>query len=438
MTLNLKREKHRMNTQKLIQMTTAVLLVGASMAGHAQQCESWQRVDTPSPGSVRNFFVDAEEANGTVYALMFSTDSAQLRPPGEYHVLRRDGNTWTDLGGPDDEALGPFVTEYQALGVAPDGTLYVGGWFFPTSIGRDAAPAMAVGDGAGNWSTPAEIQIPDSVVEPTQRRAAEIYSVEVAPDGTVIAAGSAQGFGGGQPGIDDDVPLFLVNDGSGWVETGVEPGQDWPGGSGDGDFTVIFDSLVISNDDIWMAGRHSQNGTTSGGLILHWDGAMLNVIEEPSVSDGGLFLLRQFNAIDGDPGNALHAVGSNTFNQTGEPIGTLALFDGLDWELLPTPWLTDVVEDLATASDIVVAADGTAWASTVFGAAQTPFYDGSEWSLRPFVPAQDAAEGARIRHMAEATDDGSLWGFGWLNPDAGALQSYAITCGDVIFASGFE
>ena len=432
-----------MNKTKPILLAPALLLlVAASISGQAQQCESWQRVDTPSPGAEHNYFVDAEEANGTVYALMFSTDSPQVRPPGDYHVLRRDGNTWTDLGGPDDEALGPFVTEYQALGVAPDGTLYVGGWFFPLSIGRDPAPAMAVSDGAGNWSTPQEIQIPDTVVEPTGRRAAMINSVEVAPNGTVIAAGLAGGFGGGAQGIDASVPLFLTNDGSGWVETGVEPGQDWPGGS-QGAGTFINDALAIAADDIWLAGRHSSNvGTIPGGLILHWDGTTLNVIEDPDETGGGLFLGREFDGIDGDPLTGLHAVGGNLFDQ--EPLGSMALFDGVDWELLPTPWLTSVVEDLATASDIVVSADGTAWASTVFGADQTPFYNGSEWSLRPFVPAQDADDGASIRHMAEATDSGSLWGFGSINLPAGSFSgsSYAITCSSddsgVIFADGFE
>jgi len=100
------------------------LIAGAllSLAGAnapAQQCLQWQRVDTPGPGTVGNLFVDAEEANGTVYALMFSTDSTQVRPPGEYRVLRRDGDAWTALGGPDPDALNG--TEFNALGVAPDG-----------------------------------------------------------------------------------------------------------------------------------------------------------------------------------------------------------------------------------------------------------------------------------------------------------------------------
>ena len=230
----------------------------------------------------------------------------------------------------------------------------------------------------------------------------------------------------------------MTNDGSGWVETGVEPGQDWPGGS-QGAGTFINDAVAIAADDVWLAGRHSSNtGTIPGGLMLHWDGTTLNVIEDPDETGGGLFLGRDFEGIDGDPLTGLHAVGGNLFEQ--EPLGTLALFDGFDWELLPTPWLNSVVEDLATASDIVVAADGTAWASTFFGAAQTPFYDGSEWSLRPFVPAQDAADGASIRYMAEATDSGSLWGFGKIDLPAGSFNgsSYAITCGDIVFASGFE
>ena len=398
----------------------------------AQQCQQWQRVSTPSPGTVSNFFIDAEEANGTVYALMFSTDSTQVRPPGEYRVLRRDGDTWTDLGGPDDEALSN--TEFNALGVAPDGeTIYVGGLFFPQLVGQNSAPVIAVGDGNGNWGTPEEIEIPPTVVEPVSRRAAEILSVEVAPDGTAFATGRAQGFGGGQQGIDSAVPLFLVNDGSDWVETFVGPGQDWPGGDGEAPGTVLRDMRAFAADDVWLAGAHSFNGTIPGALLLHWDGTTLAVEEDPR--EGGIFLGRDFFGIDGNAASELHAVGGTNFEQ--EPLGTMALRDAGGWSLLPTPWLTSVVEDLATASDVVVDNDGTAWASTLFGAAQTPFYDGASWSLRDFVPAQDAGA-ASIRHMAEASDDGTLWGFGFFNDGSDPVQSYAINCSGTILTDGFE
>jgi len=305
----------------------------------AQQCQQWQRVNTPSPGTVSNFFIDAEEANGTVYALMFSTDSSQVRPPGEYRVLRRDGATWTDLGGPDDEVLSD--TEFEALGVAPDGeTIYVGGFYFPSTVGQDPAPVMAVGDASGNWSVPMEIEIPPTVVEPVSRRAAQILSIEVAANGTAFATGGAQGFGGGALGIDGTVPLFLVNDGSGWVETGVEPGQDWPGGSGiGGPGTQLNDMHLFAADDVWLAGRHDDNGTTGGGLLLHWDGAALAIEEDPR--QGGIFLLRDFFGIDGNAPTALHAVGGNDIEQ--QPVGTMALRDIDGWSLLstqlPAMWL---------------------------------------------------------------------------------------------------
>jgi len=398
----------------------------------AQQCQQWQRVETPSPGAVSNFFIDAEEAHGTVYALMFSTDSTQVRPPGEYRVLRRDGDTWTDLGGPDSKGLSG--TEFNALGVAPEGgTIYVGGLFFPGPTGQDPAPVVAEGDSAGNWSAPVEVEIPPTAVEPVSRRAAEILSIEVAPDGTAFAAGGAQGFGGGEQGIDSTVPLFLVNDGSGWVETGVEPGQDWPGGSGNGIGTELNDMHLFAVDDLWLAGRHDDNGTIGGGLLLHWDGTALSVVEDPR--EGGIFLGRDFFGIDGNTATALHTVGGNDFDQ--QPLGTMAFRDAVDWSLLPTPWLTSVVEDLATASDVVVASDGTAWASTFFGAAQTPFYDGASWSLRDFVPIQDVS-GASVRHMAEATGDGSLWGFGFFNDGSGTVHSYSINCSGTIRADSFE
>jgi len=420
------------STCKTLLVSALLGLAGGNAA--AQQCQQWQRVNTPSPGTVSNFFIDAEEANGTVYALMFSTDSTQVRPPGEYRVLRRDGDTWTDLSGPDDEVLSN--TEFNALGVAPDGeTIYVGGLYFPTAVGQDPAPVMAVGDAGGNWGVPVEIEIPPTAVEPVSRRAAQILSIEVAANGTAFATGGAQGFGGGALGIDGTVPLFLVNDGSGWVETGVEPGQDWPGGSGiGGPGTRLNDMHLFATDDVWLAGRHDDNGTTGGGLLLHWDGTELTVEEDPR--QGGVFLLRDFFGIDGNAPTALHAVGGNDIEQ--QPVGTMALRDIDGWSLLSTPWLTSVVEDLATASDVVVAADGTAWASTLFGASETPYYDGTQWSLRPFVPAGDAANGASVRRMAEATGTGTLWGFGFLNPDLGARESYAIQCSGVIFADGFE
>jgi len=40
--------------------------------------------------------------------------------------------------------------------------------------------------------------------------------------------------------------------------------------------------------------------------------------------------------------------------------------------------------------------------------------------------------------MAEATGDGALWGFGFIDAASGTLGSYAIACTGVIFADGFE
>ena len=292
-------------------MAVLAIMVSANPIWAAAPTVTWERVATPNPGIERNYFIVSEEAHGTVYALLVSTNSSQVRPPLKWNVLRRDGDTWTDLGGPTNsgDLLG---LDFEALGVAPDGTIWLGGSFFPRRVGSNPAPVVASWDpNNSTWSDPVEIQIPDTAVQPTQRRAAFIRSIEVADDGTVFATGGASGFGGGTQGIDSSVPLFLVNTGSGFVETFVGPGQDWPGGSGRSAGSFIADAIAFGPDDVWLAGRHSNNGTISGGLLLHWDGATLNVIEDPDSTGGGLFLGRDLGGIDGNSPNTLHVAGES-------------------------------------------------------------------------------------------------------------------------------
>jgi len=399
----------------------AGLALAAGAASAQTPCGTWEVVDTPSPGTVNNFFVDAEEAGGTVYALLLSTDSPVVRPPWDFHVLRRDGDRWTDLGGPENDPS-MLGLELNALGVAPDGTIWVGGLFFPRTVGRNPAPVVASRSPGGQWSALEEVTIPDTAVEPTQRRPAQIRSIEVAPDGTVFASGGAGGFGGGALGIDSSVPLFLVNDGSGFVETFVAPGQDWPGGSGRGAGTFLNDAIAFAADDVWLAGRHSDNGTIAGGLLLHWDGETLGVEEDPDTPEGGLFLGRDLGGIDGERPESLMVAGQTLADTLGPPFGTLGHYDGSDWSLAPTPWLGSVFDPVQSFDAIVTARDGTAWATGVFAETTTPFFDGSSWSLAPFIPEPPAGQLVRITELVES-GDGSLWGFGSLSPMG---TSYAV------------
>ena len=379
----------------------AIGIIG-SPSLHAQPCGQWELVDTPNPGSVRNFFVDAEETPTSVYALMFSTDSPQVRPPGEYRVLKWENDQWVEVGSiGNTQALG---LEYNAITVAPDGTVWLGGLAFPRVIGRNPAPVVASLSPDGTWSGPEEIEIPDTVVVPTTRRSAIIESIESAPDGTIFASGLAQGFGGGQQGIDASVPLFLSNDGSGWEEVGVFPGQDWPGGAGVGAGTFLYDMIAFAADDVWAVGRHGFNGTISGGLILHWDGSTLDVERGGNVA-GGQFLGRDLGGIDGNSPTSLRVAGENILPEA--PFGTIGHFDGSGWVLQDTPYATSQFSAFADMDHIVVADDGTAWATTVFAGSQTPYYDGQSWQLEPFSPISSV----RVQAMAEA-GDGTLWAFG--------------------------
>ncbi len=247
-----------------------------------------------------------------------------------------------------------------------------------------------------SWDDPEMIELMPQTVYPFTDRGGSVEAIDVAPDGTVFAVGIAKGFGNG---LDASVPLFLFNDGSGWVEI-ADPDFNWPGSLGGA--TVLKDVLAFSSDNVWAVGRHAAGQSIgAGGLVVHWDGTSLELIEDPG--EGGIFLSRDLGGIDGNAPDDFWIVGDGSV--VDGPTATLAHFDGTDFTLMPSPY-----PDVAAINHVAVADDGTAWATGVFADAKETYFDGTAWSLQPFA----AADPVRVQRMVR-DGDGVLWALGNVN-----------------------
>ncbi|HHN78643.1 MAG TPA: hypothetical protein ENK11_08240 [Phycisphaerales bacterium] len=391
--------------------TLSVFLVGmAAQAAVAQgPCGSWEQVATPNPGLERNGFIDADADGGPVFALLRSTDQPGSAAPATYHMLRRDTGGWTDLGEPDRNA-GPGIPVWLASAAAPDGRVWVGGKMQPDPFAL-SEPAVSVLDpDTGVWSTPENIPLMAQTGDPFADRGGTITAMDAAPDGTLFAVGNATGFGGAG---DVTVPMFLMNDGGGWIEV-ADPAFDWPGG-GVGAGIAMNDVLALAPDDVWAVGRHpAGDGIGAGGLLIHWDGSSLSLVEDPRVG-GVLFIDRELGGIDATGPDDIWAVGDGS--AAGGPTVTLAHFDGSDWTLAPSPYPT-----VDALDHVVMASDGSTWTTGVFADAQEAYMDGSGWTLQPFAPVPQT----RIQAMARDAD-GVLWAFGDVAPADSYAQSLDCT-----------
>jgi hypothetical protein len=206
----------------------------------------------------------------------------------------------------------------------------------------------------------------------------------------MFAVGIAKGYG-----LTDDnsVPLFLVNTGSGWEEM-TKVATDWPGGFAAD--TYLTDVIAFSSDNVWAVGRHAEeDGMYSrGGLIVHWDGASLSIIEDPR--SGGDFVGHPLAAMDANGPDDIWAVGGSFFNPL---TSTIAHYDGSSWTRMESP-LSHPLRSLALDDD------GTAWAAAVNFGSDVASYDGAQWSATA-PPVSDASISTMSRDP-----DGAAWMLG--------------------------
>ena len=382
-------------------MRTIIITTAAALAANANaQCTDWQTVPSPNPSNVINAFEAADANADALYALLIQDDSQQVGNALVYHLLRRDADAWTDLGGPlvgDPDA--PHV--YYALDAE-------GPWLGGTAEddpSMKARPIVARRTPDG-WLAPEEIDLPNQVVYPFYDRGGRIYAMDTAPDGTIFAVGVAQNLG-----LTDDssIPLFLANDGTGWTEL-VQPTDEWPGAFGNA--TRLEDVVAFADDDVWAVGFHAaQEGEHPfGGLIVHWDGSDLIVVDGPS--DAGDFLGYPFNALDARAPDDIWAVGGYVF----DPMSTtIAHYDGTSWTRYEDPY-----PEPTPLYAVTVGNDGTTWATSTYADAPSALFDADAWTLQPPIVA-----GAHLTSMAHHPD-GRPWTLG--STTAGESAAAVLDC----------
>jgi WD40 repeat protein len=202
--------------------------------------------------------------DGTLYAGGFFTTADGI---SANYIARWDGSTWSPLGGGMDATV-------IALAISPDGTLYAGG-FFTTADGI-SANYIAQWDGT-TWRSLG--------VEPNNA----VYSLAIAPDGTLYAGGLFTAVG-------------VVNadriarwDGATWSPLG--------GGVDD-----VVSSLAIAPDGTLYAGGFFTvaGGTLPVNRVAVWNGfrwlpvdlevpPASNVTEILWRSDGSMYIAGEFS-----------------------------------------------------------------------------------------------------------------------------------------------
>lgn len=321
------------------------------------QCEQWTAVATPNPSDVINVITASESNAQALHALLIADDSTSVGNPVEYHVLRREADQWTDLGGPELGQLdGPPA--YSAMHVDAQGRVWIGG----TSEADHDRPIIAEYD--GGWLAPQEIDLINQVIYPFYERGGAVYAMDTAPDGTIFAVGKALGYG---ITGDTSIPLFLVNSGFGWNEV-TQHDTDWPGSITGG--TRLTDVIAFASDNVWAVGQHAaEDGAyPTGGLIVHWNGSSLSIFEDPRT--GGDFLNRPFEAMAANGPDDIWAVGGSPFTPE---TSTIAHFDGTQWTRIDSP-VTHPLRSLALDDD------GTAWAAPANPGSDIAYFDGMKWS----------------------------------------------------------
>lgn len=344
------------------------------------QCQ-WGTVPTPNPSDVINVITCAEGSSDALHALLIADDSPTVGNPVEPHVLRRDGGAWSDLGGPGLGALDE-VPVYLALHADEEGRVWLAG----SSQDEPNRPVIASLDGV--WSAPYEIDLHNQVLYPFHERSGSIYALDTAPDGTMFAVGTASNHG-----LTDDgsIPLFLVDDGLGWQERTLTS-TDWPGEYDPN--TYLTDVIALASDDVWAVGRHAPEGGSSvGGLIVHWDGTALTIVEDPR--NGGKFLGHPLQDMVASGPDSFWAVGGSFFMPQ---TSTIARYDGVSWARVESP------VDVPLRS--IAVDNGTAWAASANFGSDLARFDGQRWTaVAP--PTMDA----NIVSMAR-DPQGAVWMFG--------------------------
>jgi hypothetical protein len=397
------------------------LLAGTASAG---DCSAWSEISVPSFGAVRDVVVDLEASGGPVHLLMGSKDNTIVNGDQHFHVLRRDGAGWVDLGEPDVSAIeavsfGLEGVVWTAIAAAPDGTLWIGGEHEPLAqVNRGyQRPVFARWTPGVGWSEPVSVLLTPGSEYPHAPRGGSIIDMDIAPDGSVFASGLSGGWGGLSEN-NGSIPLMMRHHAGIWTELNV-PDRDWPGVRGVTDASGV---VAFSWDSALVAGRHPGGGGVGTGAL----------IAAYSPAEGDLFV--ETPAWGGGPSrmvaNDLDATGPENVWVVGEggllsETALLMHFDGSSWTVSPSPFA-----ELTYLQHVAIAPDGTAWAFPFVpgtGPEAVAFFDGSAWSTAAFL--QDAVGGPRSVNALAVDADARIWAGGSITDSSGQVRGFVAVRG---------
>ncbi|MFD2720828.1 hypothetical protein ACFST9_19055 [Hymenobacter monticola] len=372
---------------------------GGAAAGHVAR---WNGTDWSTLGTAA-----ANGANGDVFALKLGSngdvymggDFTQAGGAATSFLARWNGAAWSTLGGAT--ISNGLNRQINALAVAANGDVYVGGYF--TQAGGGAANYIAKWNGSA-WNSLGSGS--------ANGLNGEVSALVVGSNGDVYVGGSFTQAGG--------LPANYIArwNGSAWSSVGAGPSN--------GVNYFVRALAVAGNGDLYVGGNFSQAGGVTANNVARWNGATwsslgtggangvdvgvmaLAVVGNSEVYVGGYFTqaggmaanyIAKWNGTTWSSlgtglnssvlglavaGNGNVYVGGSFTQAGGVPANRVARWDGTIWNSLGTGSANGVnsyVGALATASngDVYV---GSSYMSQAGGIAanQVAKWDGTAWS----------------------------------------------------------
>ena len=266
----------------------------------AAQCEpQWSRA-FGSPGmasssdTVRCF---AEAPNGDLYVGGWFTLEAEPingSPTQASRIARWDGEAW--------HALGAGTQTIMAIAVHPNGDVFAGGNF--ASIDGTPASGIARWDGTSWYALGSGLTAN-----------AAVYSLAILPNGDVVAAGSFTTAGG-----------QLVNHVARW------DGNSWHSMAGGANHS-IYDLLVLPGGDLIACGQFTAIGGVAAQFLARWNGASWSAVTTLPFSGNRLDSVERLANGDLLVGGSFSTIGGVPFSNVARWTGSawFSLGSGLSW-----------------------------------------------------------------------------------------------------------
>ncbi|RMF74673.1 MAG: hypothetical protein D6738_05705, partial [Acidobacteria bacterium] len=314
----------------------------------AQQCGDWQRVDSPDKGADSNVFDDVTVLdNGELWVV---GTSRSLPDPAFVVFMRREGQGWVEVAGPDTSAY-PGAGDFDNLRGQPGGGFWAGG---AIDVGGRVDPLVAHWDGAG-WDHVEAVELRPQTVHPFAGRGGRVYAIDGTSPGDVWAVGRGDGFGDGGATA---VPIALHWNGSSWTDVDVPvPFSERS--------RALFAVSAAAPDDVWAVGERRPKSGAFTGLIYHWDGTGWTEIDHPARTIFQSFL-RDVEVVAPDD---VWAVGE-------QPGSALIMhWDGTAWSLVDSG-----ITQVTRLDEITAISPDDIWVVSTTNDSPYWHWDGVSWS----------------------------------------------------------